>query len=121
MAYRAILTFDYGTRSTDGTNQENRMKTALLAKGWRYSETTGFFFEPDDDQDNVAALNAIWQGVAIVARGSPAVGPITALTFVIQEVKPDEADRIKFGAHNPQNALDDLRSRVFPGDAQAGN
>ena len=120
MAYRGILTFDYGTRVHGGENQQNRMQTALLAMGWRYTDTTAFVFEQSDEGDE-AALSNIWQGVAIVARGSAAIGPITALSFVIQIVKPEEQHRDRFGAHDPGIARDDLRTRVFPGDTKPGN
>lgn len=123
MAYKALLTFDFKLPKDEPekhqhNNHYNRMKTALLAEGWSYAATSAFIYE-QRSEDDAQAMDKIWQGVALVGRAMREVGRLTALSYIIQDVQPSSRD--KFGDHPPTIALEDIRSRIFPGDACAGN
>jgi hypothetical protein len=114
-----MLPLDFGHGYN--TSGFQRMETALLHLGWQHAETSAFVYNQSDAQDDAAALVQIWQGIAVVGRATASVGGrLSALSYTIQYIDPNELGRTQFGTWQPANAYDHLRVQVFPGDNQPG-
>ena len=102
--YRASLTLDY---STGSTNEYQYLISALIQSGWTYVETSSLVLETEKREE-------IWQGIQLVMKQDASLSPLSAVTLHI--VGSDDIEKgvaYPYAKSHPK-ALENVRNKPLP-------